>query len=305
MLWIAYILAAVGIFILAYEFFRFGASARTSKIEVKAKALPKSLILRVTFPLIRAYLLPSVKRLKLENTRKTMKQKITVAGLQETVSIDELLALKILLTITLPVIAVIYNLGLQVANPFLLALLFGLAGYFFPDLWIHSMMKERQNQIRLAIPFVVDLLSLCTEAGLDFMAAIQRVVQKAKPSPLTEELERVLAELRLGTTRADALRNMSMRLDMPEVSSLVAILVTADQMGASISKALKSQSDQIRNARFIKAEKAGAAASQKILFPLIFFIVPAVFIVVLGPLVAKLLHQLFTGELGGISGGFF
>lgn len=170
---------------------------------------------------------------------------------------------------------------------------------------INGHIKDRQQQIRLAIPFVVDLLSLCTEAGLDFMAAIQRVVQKAKRSPLIEELEQVLNELKLGTTRADALRNMSDRINMSEISSLVAVLVTADKMGASISTALKSQSDQIRSERFIRAEKAGAAASQKILFPLIFFIVPAVFIVVLGPLVAKLLQQLFTGGFGGAGGGFF
>ncbi|MEK7791276.1 MAG: type II secretion system F family protein, partial [Deltaproteobacteria bacterium] len=127
----------------------------------------------------------------------------------------------------------------------------------------------------------------------------------AKRSPFIDELEVVLNEIKLGTTRADALRNMATRINMPEISSLVAVLVTAEQMGSSISAALKSQADQIRNDRFIRAEKAGAAASQKILFPLIFFIVPAVFIVVLGPLIAKLLQKLFSGEIGGIGGGFF
>jgi len=301
----AYILIGASVFVLAYEFFKFGAREGKDKSLVAKTPKSKSLILRMSLPLIRAYILPSVKNLKIDNYRKTANKKIAAAGLQEEITSDELFSLKILLVIALPLIAVIYNMGLNVAHPIVLILVFGAIGYFFSDLWINGHIKDRQQQIRLAIPFVVDLLSLCTEAGLDFMAAIQRVVQKAKRSPLIEELEQVLNELKLGTTRADALRNMSDRINMSEISSLVAVLVTADKMGASISTALKSQSDQIRSERFIRAEKAGAAASQKILFPLIFFIVPAVFIVVLGPLVAKLLQQLFTGGFGGAGGGFF
>lgn len=309
MIWFAYLLIGISAFILAYEFFKFGAAQKGGmtageKVIVKTP-LSKSLILRLSMPFIRAYILPSVKNLNIENFRKTMKKKISSAGIQDEISPDELFSLKILLAIGIPFIAFIYNLGLQIANPFLLIVIFATMGYFFPDLWIRGMIKDRQQKIRLAIPFVVDLLSLCTEAGLDFMAAIQRVVRKAKKSPLIDELEYVLAELKLGTTRAEGLRNMANRVEMPEVSSLVAVLVTADQMGASISGALKSQSEQIRSERFIRAEKTGAAASQKILFPLIFFIVPAVFIVVLGPLVARLLQQLFTGGFGGAGGGFF
>ena len=240
----------------------------------------------------------AVKNLKIDNFRKAMKRKTVAAGIQEEVTPDEFFSLKIFLTLGLPLIACIYNLGLNITNPFILIFIFGAMGFFFPDLWIKSLIKNRQEQIRLAIPFVVDLLSLCTEAGLDFMRAIQRVVEKAKKNPLIDELEIVLNELKLGTTRAEALRNMADRINMPEISSLVAVLITADKMGASISTALKAQSNQIRGERFIRAEKAGATASQKILFPLIFFIVPAVFIVVLGPIVAKLLQQLFTGGGG-------
>jgi len=278
MIWLAYILIGVSIFVLVHEFFKFGAAKKAgAKGALVTTTRSKSLILRLTLPIIRVYILPSVQNIKIENYRKKMKKKIGAAGLQEELDADELFSLKLLLVVALPVIAFIYNMGLQVADPAILVTVFALIGWFFPDLWVGGMIKDRQNQIRLAIPFVVDLLSLCTEAGLDFMAAIQRVIQKAKKSPLIEELELVVSEIKLGSTRADALRSMADRLTMTEISSLVAILVTADQMGASISEALKSQSDQIRSERFIKAEKAGAAASQKILFPLIFFIVPAVF----------------------------
>lgn len=306
MLWIAYLLIGFSIFVLCYEFFKFGSQRKEeAKGEVPSSAVSKSLILRLCRPLIQAYLLPSVANFKINNFRKEKKQKIASAGLTDELTADELFALKLLLTLLLPLMALIYNFALNVANPMVLIIIFGAVGYYFPELWLKSVIKERQQEIRLALPFVIDLLSLCTEAGLDFMGAIQRVVIKAKRSPFIDELQVVLNEIKLGTTRADALRNMAMRINMPEISSLVAVLVTAEQMGSSISVALKSQADQIRNDRFIRAEKAGAAASQKILFPLIFFIVPAVFIVVLGPLIAKLLQKLFSGEMGGIGGGFF
>jgi len=305
MIWFAYILIGGSVFVLAYEFFKFGTRSAQGKALVPKRLSSNSLILRMSLPFIRAYILPSVKNLKIDNYRKSISKKIAAAGMQDDIIPDELFSLRILLVVALPLIAVIYNLGLNIGNPILLAIAFGFVGYMFPKLWINGLIKDRQQQIRLAIPFVVDLLSLCTEAGLDFMAAIARVVQKAKRSPLIEELEQVLNELTLGTTRADALRNMADRINMSEISSLVAVLITADKMGASISTVLKSQSDQIRSERFIRAEKAGAAASQKILFPLIFFIVPAVFIVVLGPLVARLLVQLFSGGFGVDGGRFF
>jgi len=305
MIFLAYLLIGASVFVISYQFFKFGARAKAEKELIPKPAAATSLILRLTLPIIRITLLPSVKGLKITDYRKRMKKKIVAAGLQEELTPDELFSLKILLVIILPLIAVIYNLGLHVANPVLLIIIFGAIGYFFPELWINNLIKDRKTRIRMAIPFVVDLLSLCTEAGLDFMGAIQRVVQKAQKSPLIEELEYVLNELKLGTTRGDALRNMADRINMPEISSLVAVLVTADKMGASISDALKAQSNQIRSERFIRAEKAGAAASQKILFPLIFFIVPAVFIVVLGPMVAKLLQKLFAGGFGGLTGGLF
>jgi len=306
MLWIAYLLIGLSVFVFCYEFFRFGSRKSPEPKEGGApSAVSKSLILRLCRPIIRAYLLPSVAHFKIDNFRKEKKQKIASAGLADELTPDELFSLKLFLAVLLPMMALIYNFALHVANPIVLIIIFGFAGFYFPELWLANVIKDRQQRIRLALPFVMDLLSLCTEAGLDFMGAIQRVVIKAKKSPLIDELDVVLNEIKLGTTRADALRNMASRINMTEISSLVAVLVTAEQMGSSISVALKSQADQIRGDRFIRAEKAGAAASQKILFPLIFFIVPAVFIVVLGPLIAKLLQKLFSGEIGGIGGGFF
>ena len=95
----------------------------------------------------------------------------------------------------------------------------------------------------------------------------------------------MIQEIQLGTTRAEALRHLGTRIDLQEVSSFIAVLVTADQMGSSFGDVLRVQSDLIRTQRFANAEKKGAAAAQKVLFPLIFFIMPAVFIMIFGPVV--------------------
>ncbi len=120
------------------------------------------------------------------------------------------------------------------------------------------------------------------------MGSIAKVVDRAPPSPLIEELSVVLKDIQLGKTRAQALRSLAERLDMAEMSSFVAILVSADSMGASIGTVLRAQSESMRNERLTKAEKLGAQASQKILVPLVFFILPAVMLMIFGPIVLQM-----------------
>lgn len=164
-----------------------------------------------------------------------------------------------------------------------------LLSFFLPNLDVSSRRTKRQLEIRFAMPYVVDLLTLSIEAGLDFMGAIGRVVEKAPQSPLIEELSILLKEIQLGKTRAQALRSMAERIDMQEMNSFVAILISSDQMGASIGTVLRAQSDSMRNERLSRAEKLGAQASQKILIPLIFFIMPAVFLIIFGPYLLQLI----------------
>ena len=111
------------------------------------------------------------------------------------------------------------------------------------------------------------------------------MVEKTRSGPLVDEIARMIQQIQLGTTRADAMRDMGWRIDLQEVSSLVAVLVTADQMGSGFGGVLRVQSDLIRTQRFTSAEKKGAAASQKLLFPLILCIMPAVFIMIFGPVI--------------------
>ena len=146
-------------------------------------------------------------------------------------------------------------------------------------------MQKDPNPFERDLPFFIDLLSLSTEAGLDFINAIQKITEKAdKNSILAEEFHTVLTEITLGSSRKDALANLSTRLRSSEIQSFVTMLKDADETGASIAGTLKAKSEQIRYQRFNKAEEEGAKASQKILIPMMIFIVPAVMITVFAPI---------------------
>src|SRR3989338_417658 len=290
------VLMAIGlsVFFLCLQFFK------KSEIEIYTeeklgeakKRKTTSLVFRFALPVITRFMLPWVKNLKIDNYRKKAKRLILSAGMEEEITADELFALRFLLALGLPLLVGIVSVGYGFGfSPFILFLFF-IYGFYFPDLWLRSRVKQRHQEIRRSMPFMVDLLTLSTEAGLDFMGAIQRVVEKAKAGPFTDELARVLRDIQLGVSRADSLRNMSWRINMSEVSSFVAVLVSADQMGASIGRVLRAQSDLIRNDRFMRAEKAGAAAAQKVLLPLFFFILPAVFLAIFGPLVLRVLPDI-------------
>lgn len=242
-------------------------------------------LLKLTRPLFKALVMPYSQKLKLEDWKKNNKRRIVSAGLENALDVDELLAFKIFMGIVVPF--AIYTYFLVTGSPIPIWLMGGmmLIGFVYPSLMVSSARKSRHEEIKLQLPFVIDLLTLSTEAGLDFIGALQKVVEKTRSGPLVQEIERMLQEIRLGTTRSDSMRAMSWRIDLQETSSLIAVLVTADQMGSSLGDVLRVQSDLIRTQRFTSAEKKGAAATQKLLFPLIFFIMPAVFIMIFGPVI--------------------
>jgi tight adherence protein C len=139
---------------------------------------------------------------------------------------------------------------------------------------------------------MLDLLTLSVEAGLDFMSALQRIVERRRLDALGEEFVRVLREIQLGKTRRVALRDMSERVNHPDVRTVVNSLVQADELGVGISAILRIQADQMRQRRFERAEKQANEAPVKMLFPLVAFIFPAVFLVLLGPIILQILRQL-------------
>jgi tight adherence protein C len=209
------------------------------------------------------------------------------AALAEALTVNHLLALKLLMAIVVPIVlAVVFDI-FKNYGMFALATV---GGFFLPDRLIADLRKKREHQILRALPGAVDTLSLLVEAGLEFLMAIQRWVERRRVGPLRDELATVLNDIRLGNSRADALKSFAARLEIPEVSSFVSVLVQADSLGASIGPVLQSQAERMRVERFQRAERAGARASQKILFPLVLFIFPAVLIVIMGPVALSFIY---------------
>jgi tight adherence protein C len=215
---------------------------------------------------------------------------IARSGWGDSFTVNHLLALKILTAIFVPLVGAL--LFAPVRNPafFLLA---ALGAFFIPDMLLNSSRKARERQIVRALPGAVDVLSLSVEAGLEFLIALERLVKRGLSGPLRDELTAVLNDIRLGTTRSDALRAMATRLEIPALSSFVSTLVQADMLGASIGDVLKSQASFLRTERFQRAEKAGGQATQKIIFPMLLFIFPAVLLVVIAPVVLKFIYRDF------------
>ncbi|MCP3098566.1 type II secretion system F family protein [Myxococcus sp. K15C18031901] len=175
------------------------------------------------------------------------------------------------------------------------SVLFLLFGMYYPLLWLNDQVKKRHLQISRALPYNLDLLTLSVEAGLDFTAALAKVVEKGKAGPLREELQLVLKQLKMGKTREEGLKSMIVRVDLPALTTFVTALIQADKMGTSLGKVLRIQSTQMRIDRTQRAEKLAGEAPVKMLFPLIACIFPTVFMVLFGPIV----FQFFFGDLAG------
>jgi tight adherence protein C len=166
---------------------------------------------------------------------------------------------------------------------------FGLFGFFLPYIWLRDQIARRHRAIARALPYHLDLLTLGLEAGLDFAQGLATVVEKGRPGPLLEELGLVVGEMKLGKTREEALRNLSDRVQLAEMSSFVATLVQADKMGTSLGKVLRIQSGQMRVARVQAAEKAANEAPVKMLIPLVLCFFPTMFMILFGPIVYRMM----------------
>ncbi len=160
-----------------------------------------------------------------------------------------------------------------------------------PIMWIRDRAVRREQQILRQLPFVLDLITLAVESGLNLSSAIVETVEKGPAGVLRNELSLVLRDVRAGTTRAEALQAMSERMRLPAVSNLVAGLIAADRQGGAIGVLLRGQSLQRRNERFARAEKLAMQAPVKMLFPLIAFIFPCTFIILFFPIFHKMVAE--------------
>ena len=154
-------------------------------------------------------------------------------------------------------------------------------GYFFPDLWLNQQITTRQLEIRKAMPDALDLLTICVEAGLGFDAAMSNVAEKWE-NQLSLAFARAIREIQLGKVRRDALKSMSDRIDLSEMTSFVAAVIQSEQLGVSMAKVLRIQADQMRMRRRQYAEELAHQAPVKMLLPMIGFIFPSIFIAICG-----------------------
>ncbi|MDH4083641.1 MAG: type II secretion system F family protein [Nitrospira sp.] len=173
-------------------------------------------------------------------------------------------------------------------------------GYYAPSVWLKHMIAIRQDTLQRAIPDALDLMVVCVEAGLGLDQAIGRVGQEVSPAhpALGDELNLLSQELRTGVQRQAALRNLAHRTDLEEVRNLVALLVQTDRFGTSIGQALRVHADSMRTTRRLKAEELAAKLPVKLLFPLICFIFPSMFIVTIGPACIRMVRVLFPAMTG-------
>jgi tight adherence protein C len=236
--------------------------------------------------------LPLTRGIGLGAYRQRIATRFYSAGMGGVMSVDEFFAYKMVMALVFEgLFGVIFAwilLGLSL-GPFWHAAILA-AGSMFPDLWLSGLVSARQDKIRKSLPYVMDLLTLSVEAGLDFIAGVYKVCEKAKQGPLVDELAYTLREIQVGASRQQALRNLAKRVDMQEMRSFSALLIQADILGASIGPVLRAQSDLLRTQRFQAAERAGAYAATKLLFPLILFIMPAVFVVIFGPIALNFIY---------------
>jgi len=171
-------------------------------------------------------------------------------------------------------------------------------GFYLPTMMISSRATRRQNEIIKSMPDALDLLTVCVEAGLGFDQAMQKVSEKWE-NELSLAFARVIQEIRLGKIRRDSLRDMAERMDIPDMTSFVAALIQADQLGVSMAKVLRIQSEQMRMRRRQRAEKQAHEAPIKMLIPMAFLIFPSIYIVLLGPAGLMLMNSPALGAVGG------
>jgi tight adherence protein C len=171
-----------------------------------------------------------------------------------------------------------------------------IVGFYLPVLWLSSQVRRRQGKIVRQLPDSLDLLTICVEAGLGLDQAIQRVVSKSD-NELSQEFGRYLQETRLGRSRREAFETMAYRMEVPDVTTFVAAVVQATDLGVSMARILHVQADQMRIRRRQRAEQEAHRAPIKMVFPLVFLVFPAILIVLLGPAILVLLE---AGVFGSI-----
>jgi tight adherence protein C len=233
-----------------------------------------------------------------QNAMKSIERKLELAGVSSAIDPTIILATQFIGLIffggIIFFVLSIGSTGWPFGRKLLISLLFGFIGFYFPTMILSSRISRRQKEIRKALPDALDLLTICVEAGLGFDAAMHKVSEKWE-SQLSMAFARVIQEIQLGKIRRDALRDMSNRIGLTEMTSFVAAVIQSEQLGVSLSKVLRIQSDQMRIRRRQLAEEAAHKAPIKMLIPMGLLIFPSLMIVLLTPAAIRLMQSALGG----------
>jgi len=215
-------------------------------------------------------------------------QMIVSAGFELYVNVKDIFGLQFVLAIGLSLMGNVWFGG-----DVMWIVIFSILGFFLPVAWLSQSANERRAQILRELPPVVDMIGLAVGAGLEFNEAIKRVVEKSNndSSPLIYEFRVYLQHIRLNWGRAEALQEFGERVNSRDIFTFTGILIQTEKLGSSISETLKQQAARLREERFVAAEKAGAVAAQKIMLPMMVFIFPLVFAVIILPLILNYLYN--------------
>lgn len=294
LMYASYLLVGLAVFLIMRTVFqdedKFKAGMRLEDAdEDEKKQVPKDFILKYSRPFFKRYFSPVVQGMKYKKKiREKYRRPLAASGMNQFLTPEDFYAFKLFLIIGFPIVYVVGGKFMEIEVNLSYVPILMLVGFFYPNQWIKEKANARRKEVLLNMPFIVDMLALSVEAGLDFTAAIQRVIEKAPPSALVEEFEIFLKEIKVGSSRAEALRNLSWRIDSLPVASFCATLIAADSVGTgNLAPILKSLSAEIRQKRSTDIEKKGAQAATKILFPMLFIILPAVVVIIAAPFVIQ------------------
>ena len=255
-----------------------------SVANLRDEQLKTSALTRLIFPFTGKVVSSITRHTPLDLYRR-VNRLIELAGNPPALTAERIVAFKIVFGIVGVVVGILVAPLLPFTGfvvPVMTVGVFALAGYTFPSAGLAARASKRQKEIRKALPDTMDLLTISVEAGLGFDAALAQVVKNV-PGPLSEEIARMLQEMQIGVTRAEALRHLNDRTDVPELDGFVLSMIQADKYGVGVAKVLRAQSTELRQKRRQRAEEVAQKVPLKLLFPMIFLVLPALFIVILGP----------------------
>ncbi|MFH1714864.1 MAG: type II secretion system F family protein [Elusimicrobiota bacterium] len=173
----------------------------------------------------------------------------------------------------------------------ILGIIAGVIVFYFADIIFKNQIAKRYKDIEKNLPSSIDLLTLCVDAGIDFMSAVSKIIENTEKNALTEEFQEIVRELQLGADRRTALKNFSKRCEIDDVTAFVSVVVQAEELGTSLVEVLRSYAEQMRINQMQKLEKQAMEAPTKMLFPMIMFIFPGVFILIFGPIILQLVDM--------------